>query len=368
MRQGLKSVALMIVATVVLFVLVEGTASTAFAAHAFVRYRDLFMATEQSHTQYDSLLGWASRPNLYLPDLYGKGVYLRTNAQGLRADHEYAAAVPPGRTRVICSGDSFTLGHDVSNDDAWCAKLERMDPRLETVNMGQAAYGVDQAYLWYARDGGRLAHDVQLFAFITSDFDRLRSDNFGGIPKPYLRVEHGALRVENTPVPAWVKPSEMRGRIRAAVRSLRSIALLRSLVSHGDTGSAREAPMRLSVDEARVVAARVFDALARLNAERGSTLVLVYLPKALDSSNRSADPWREFVHAQAARLGVPLIDLVEDYRKIPAFEGEAMFTNPFHPSHYDPRGNAWAATLIHDRLVGLSAVKAKLAAREAPAP
>lgn len=367
MRQGLKSIALMTIITVVLFLLVEGTASTAVAAHAFVQYRDLFMATEQSHTEYDSLLGWVSRPSIYLPDLYGKGVYLRTNAQGLRANREYTAAVPPGKTRIVCSGDSFTLGHDVSNDDAWCEQLERMDPRLETVNMGQAAYGVDQAYLWYKRDGGKLAHNVQLFAFITSDFDRIRSDNFSGVPKPYLRIEQGALRVENTPVPRWVRPSEMRGRIRVAVQSLRSISLLRRLVSHGDTSTAREAPVQLSLDEARAVAARVFEELARLNAERGSTLVLVYLPKSLDSSKRSADPWRAFVREQAARLGVPVIDLVEDYRKLPAFEGEEMFTNPFHPSHYNPRGNTWAAKLIHDRLVELPAVKAKLAAAEARA-
>ena len=100
MRQGLKSIALMTIITVVLFLLVEGTASTAVAAHAFVQYRDLFMATEQSHTEYDSLLGWVSRPSIYLPDLYGKGVYLRTNARTLE-NWEQGRAKPNAQATTL---------------------------------------------------------------------------------------------------------------------------------------------------------------------------------------------------------------------------------------------------------------------------
>src|SRR5262245_50953978 len=38
---------------------------------------------ERLHTRHDSELGWVSRPKVFAPDLYGPGVYLRTNAQVL---------------------------------------------------------------------------------------------------------------------------------------------------------------------------------------------------------------------------------------------------------------------------------------------
>lgn len=53
--------------------------------------------------------------------------------------------VPPGRYASSARGGSFTLGYGVGDADTWCALLQTIDPRLETVNMGQAGYGLDQA-------------------------------------------------------------------------------------------------------------------------------------------------------------------------------------------------------------------------------
>jgi hypothetical protein len=363
MKKGLVSAVIVTITTLALFVFLEGAASVAGALRAFATFRDPFMATEKSHTEYDPLLGWINRPSLYLADLYGKGRWLRTNAQRLRATHDYTAEAPSGKTRVICSGDSFTLGHDVANDEAWCSLLESRDPRLETVNMGQAAYGVDQAYLWYRRDGAKLAHQVQILAFITSDFDRMRYDRFGDFPKPYLRVAHDSLEVMNTPVPPRVSRSTFALRLAEAGSRLRIVGALARLTRRAGARRDTLAGAKLDQRQLQDVVTHMFAELKRLNEERGSTLVLVYLPKSLDSSNRSADPWRAFVKREADRLGIPFIDLVDDYRKMPAYEGEAMFTNPFHPSHYTPQGNAWAASLIHDRLVTLPAVRAAIEAR-----
>jgi hypothetical protein len=61
--------------------------------------------------------------------------------------------------------------------------------------MGQGGYGVDQAYLWYKRDGTKIEHNIQLFAFIESDFDRMRSAAFLGYSKPRLTVTGGQLSI-----------------------------------------------------------------------------------------------------------------------------------------------------------------------------
>jgi hypothetical protein len=93
------------------------------------------------------------------------------------------------------------LGFGVDDDHSWCKLLESLDQRLETVNMGQAGYGVDQAYLWYKRDAGTIRHHVHLFAPIVDDFRRMESGTFfGGYSKPFL--EEGSLVVKNVPVPA----------------------------------------------------------------------------------------------------------------------------------------------------------------------
>lgn len=366
MKGALKSLVAILVATVVLFLLVEGAASVALATRPLLRPPTRVMAAERQHTEYDTLLGWVHRPGVDLPNLYGKGVGLRTNAQRLRADREYTTEIPPGKVRVVCSGDSFTLGHSVSNDDAWCAQLERLDPRLETVNMGQAAYGVDQAYLWYLRDGGRLRHDVQLFAFISSDFGRMRGDQFLGFPKPYLRLEHDTLVVKNTPVPRRRGGRTVGQRAQTAIAQLRAVSLLRGVASRVSDDEEEEgvAGAVLSEAEVRAVAAKLFEELKRANDERGSVLVLVFLPHPLDGSNRSADPWRELVRREAARLSIPYVDLVEEYRKIPALEGEDMFVRPFHPSHFNVRGNAWVARSLHDRIVQLPQIRARLGGGE----
>ena len=107
--------------------------------------------------------------------------------------------VPPGKTRIVCSGDSFTLGYGVADTEAYPQQLESLDARLDVVNMGQGGYGVDQAYLWYERDA-TFEHDIQVFAFITADLRRMRSSQFFGYAKPLLKLEDGVLVPSNTPL------------------------------------------------------------------------------------------------------------------------------------------------------------------------
>ena len=158
---------------------------------------------ERRHTQYDPELGWVNNSKVDIVDMYGPGIYFKTNAQGFRNDYDFEVMVPDGRHRVICSGDSFTLGYGVANDRTWCQFLAAIDPQIEPVNMGQGGYGVDQAYLWFKRDGTQLEYNTHLFAFITSDFQRMRKDRFLGYAKPVLVIENGKLVATNVPVPRF---------------------------------------------------------------------------------------------------------------------------------------------------------------------
>jgi len=146
-----------IAATLVLLLALEGIASINYD------FREAFVSppfAESLYTAYDHELGWVNLPNVYLPNMYGPGNYLRTNSQRFRNNADFTTSVPPGKTCIICSGDSFTLGYGVDNDHTWPQLLASRTPNIEAVNMGQGGYGADQAYLWYKRDGVALDHNI----------------------------------------------------------------------------------------------------------------------------------------------------------------------------------------------------------------
>lgn len=191
------------------------------------------VVAERQHSVYDPEIGWVALPNLSFPDLFGPGIGLRTNAQGFRRSEDTEKQVPRGKIRVVASGDSFTFGYGVSNEDAWTAVLEHLDPRLEVINLGMSGYGFDQAYLWYRRAGLPLEHQVHVFAFISDDFERMRRTEVFGYDKPRLVLEGGELALENIPVPElairypWWRANEQHfrrvGLVRLADRVLRAL-------------------------------------------------------------------------------------------------------------------------------------------------
>lgn len=345
MRKGAIVVLVNVIVVVLLFVLLEGAASTLFIAREIVRTPTV---PEHQHAEHDTLLGWVNLPDVHFPDMYGPGVELRTNGQRFRNSRDFAATVPPGRLRIICSGDSFTFGYGVGNDDAWCETLTRLDPRLETVNMGLGGYGVDQAWLWYMRDGTRIDHDVQIFAFLTADFNRMKSDRFMGYGKPLLRVRGDSLAVVNLPVPRTSWLTRRRALHAETIAQLNIVRLARGLL-HLDEPS-DEADRRTAEEDERlrVIVARIFSDLQRSHQARGSQLVLVYLPGVRDHRTTGAtDEWRRFVKEQAAMLNIAFIDLVEEIRRLPATEVEGLFAPNLH---FNVAGNAWAAEVLHRHL------------------
>src|SRR5574340_918348 len=181
MLRLLRTIAINVLVLGSMLVAVEGLTSMFLLVYDVVTTP---LLAELNHTQYDPDLGWVNIPNLHVTNLYGPNTYLKTNEQGFRNDRAFDIAVPKGKFRILCSGDSFTLGWGVDNDHAWCERLKSFNPRLETVNMGQGGYGVDQAYLWYKRDGSKFQHQIQLLAFITEDFLRMSFDTFWGYAKP----------------------------------------------------------------------------------------------------------------------------------------------------------------------------------------
>jgi hypothetical protein len=154
--------------------------------------------------EHDPLLGWSLRPlarERHRTSEYD--VAVRVNAQGFRADREYGEVPPPGVTRVVAVGDSFTYGQGVEAHEAFPALLERALPATEVVNLGVAGYGTDQQLLMLQSRGWRFRPDVVVLGLYATNVFRNDDpvhDHFG---KPvFRRGPNGALVLANVPVPA----------------------------------------------------------------------------------------------------------------------------------------------------------------------
>jgi hypothetical protein len=198
MRRFLLRLGLSLFVTVLLVLALEGGASlwTKWAGTGA-----LPPVSEIHHCEYDPDLGWRHIANKHVPDLYGPGVGLHTNGQHLRGTRDHALADSDDVYRILCLGDSFTMGYGVRDDDTYPAMIAQQHAGIETINMGLGGYGLDQDYLWYERDGRKFAVDVLLFAFIIGDFFRMNADgNVANIPKPVLRLVDGDPVAVNVPV------------------------------------------------------------------------------------------------------------------------------------------------------------------------
>lgn len=352
-----------ILAAVALLLLLEGLASVSYSFHDAFAERPL---AERLYTEYDRDLGWISLPNVNLPNLYGPGKYLRTNSQRFRSDTDFSAQVPPGKTRIICSGDSFTFGYGMDNNHTWPQALTNLAPNIETVNMGQGGYGADQAYLWYQRDGAHMAHDIQILAVVSPDLYRMQSATFYGYGKPVLAVQDGRLVTQNVPVPRTMEMWAPRlSRAEKALANLSLTRMLRSVFHINASQPVTESQKELNQDTAKVVPYMLDDLIAT-NRASNSVFVLVYLPVRLEFTENVGESWRRFLSAYAQSRGILFIDLAEDFRHLPPEQFDKMFIPwgsiyfPGAAGHYTEAGNAFVAEQIYHALLANPATAARL--------
>ena len=104
---------------------------------------------------------------------------------------------------------------------------------------------------------------------------------------------------------------------------------------------------------ARAVTSKIFANLARTTREKNAKLVLLYLAGPGDyRSNEATAEWQRFVHEEGSRQGIPVIDLVELFRRVPPTEISDMFAPN---SHYSVKGNEFVAKTVYAELKPLLA-------------
>jgi hypothetical protein len=346
----------LVVRGVLLLVLIEGTAS--LIGFALGLAGGVPPERERMHMRFDPELGWTSLPDTRLENFYGPGRHLTINGQGVRAKRTYAAEPPAGRRRALCAGDAFTLGPGVDDDSTWCAQLEQIEPDLETVNLGQGGYGLDQTFLHVRRDGVGFGFDVLLFAFTRDDFARMEKDNYHHYAKPVLRIGSGGeLEVRNVPVPdngrrmPWLMRNlSMFERLRIVELTRPALRALRPRVATG-----------LTAGELADLSGKVFEELSRLSEQHGAALVLIDLPTYADYENPN-ELWRQRIAREVHKRNIPFIDLVEELRRLSRSDVARLYepidAGDLRSSEtpFSEEGHAWVAEAVRRQLRDLPRV------------
>jgi len=337
---------LVIAITAVILVFLEGISSLAMGISSVLE-------GHKSYQDYHEVIGWTGRKNTNYPDFFGPDKYVNINGQGFREDSDTPLAEPQGSARIICSGNSFTFGQGVANDETWCHQLRDYLPGIDTVNLGQSGYGVDQSYLWYMEAGQKLQHRVHVFAFISADLDRMSVTEKWNTGKPILRLRDNEIEIANVPVPRfkyWLTRKARAADLRMVELGDRILTRLLRLGSPDSPLQAVPDRTRKAVPEStRKVARRVFEELVKAGTTAGRSILFVYLPTEKDIAGNLA--WRNWTREVMAELHYPFVDITPAMRQLPAGRVAGFFIDGgVDEGHYTYAGNRWIAENISREL------------------
>jgi len=356
-------------------------ATAALGLHALERWRHLTYQptefrlddSERSNIRYmiegrmgvrmlSPSLGWTLRPS-------ARDRWYLTNAQAIRADHEFAPRPPDGVRRIGSFGDSYTFGEHVGNDEVWSQQMALGDPALEVLNFGVGGYGLDQAYLRYQQDGAAFHFDVVLIGYMSENIGRhvnvfrpfyLRPS----LPaaKPRFVREDGELRLLENPLPDVAAYEELlrddseviprlgehdyyyqHGYRPSALDFLPSVRIAKVLYHDYRRSKASDAIYRdgryNEASEAFDVTTAIFQRFYQDVLARGSEPVIVIFPHPGDFASAREDGSRSYepLLAWLRRNGLRSVDALDAFAgSLDSLSLEELFV----PSgHYTPAAN-----------------------------
>ena len=301
------------------------------------------------HT-YSEVYGWELRPGIALAIPAGR---ITVDAQGRRLG---APRTPASRPRLVSLGDSVAFGLDVDDGATLAAQLQRLEPGLEVVDLSVPGYGTDQERIKLEREGLALGPRVVLLNFcLANDL----ADNalpvflYDGVhPKPYFRLEGGALRLHAEHLrlaPAartalWLSEHSVVFNLLSPGRAQRVLA--------AQAGGEESVHWQTRYNEVMAqpeplvaLAARLIESMADLARGAGARLIVVVHPTRRSFAEGS--PLEADLRGRLAAKGVPSLDLATRYRA----RGLALSDLATDGlGHLNAKGHRAAAEVVRDAL------------------
>ncbi len=339
-----------------LVVLALGLVLAGALGEGFARVAGPRFAQGPWSAEYHALLGFVPEPGSRARPAAAWRVNI--DAEGLRSN----GGPPPPGVPILATGDSYTFGEEMNDDETWPACLER-DLQVPVRNGGVSAYGFDQTVLrteLLLRE--RRVRGV-IVSVIHDDLRRCQCSRLSGWPKAWFDVRGGRLELRNSPVP---RPLFTRPWLGALAQHSRLLAWLRSASSPLE---------RVEHARGREVALLLIDRLGE-QARRGPPLLLLVQGPLAPArgrwprfEQRTLPALRELAE-RAERNGIPALNLVEDawreVRQRPALRRKWYIHET--GGHMTAAGNAWAAARVAAKLRELGWVNAHAGAAGPVAP
>lgn len=331
------------------------------------------MGPPKTLNRFDSALGWTKKPGLQVTRKTGEfEVEFEMNDLGLRDDADQSEVKSDGMTRVLCLGDSFTLGFGVNRPDLFVDHLESWwkaeGRQVDVVNAGTEAYATDQEVVWLQEHGQTWSPDVVLLFAYENDLYYNGQDHYLLSSKPRFSpagvLETGEL--QDTGAKSFFQ--------RTAIGNL--FGSKPQLDTFRPAGGSREVfkefgPLfKQQPDFMGDALARTSGALKAFKAtcdQLGAKGILVTIPshsavhedfaqnfgKNFLGVERAAwdpnKPVQAFLNA-AKQAGVPTIDPSARLRALQSAGTELYHTVDFH---LNPAGNRALAEILHEELANL---------------
>ena len=344
-----KTIIYILIINIFLIVFMEGLFSIVIVLNKVLS--PIYVLPIGTSTKYDSLLGWINSPNYEAKNFFGPGICLKTNSQSFRNSYNFSVEVPKNRIRIVCSGGILTFGYGVDNEHTWCRKLESLDKRFETVNAGGEEYSIGQSYLWYMRDVRKLEHKIQILALTTESIEYAGLAERGNYDTPLLKLVNSVITVTNSPIPNHELLFQKLEDYLERVNQLRLYEIFqRALNEIPLTNKKNKNDQNCNkLNEANQLVLRIVEDLQEVNNKKGSTLVVVYLPKYGDCDYRlKTNEERKWLNAELAKRGILFIDLYNEFLKLSLPEVVSLFSK--WNTYYSEKGNEYIARTIYKKL------------------
>ena len=301
----------------------------------------------------------------YLPQ-FGRTVSF--NSVGMR-DREHAAKKPEGVFRILVLGDSFMEALQVPYEKSFPGLLERAldrrdGKRVEIVNASVSGWGTDDELQYLKAYGMQWNPDLILVAMT------LHNDISDNLRERFHTTQNGALVEQSRERASFLqyKVVQLKGFLATRSHAFQLLARSRRAGEmRVEAGQLASHVTDLFTERADRSAMRGIELtsllLARMQAmalAEGSRLTLVLLPlrvqlsgegfedlaQAAPGSTRGFDRERpqRLMTQVASRTGIPVIDLLPEFRAWTAGGGAGLFLE--RDGHWNERGHRLAVEIV----------------------
>lgn len=275
------------------------------------------------------------------------------NSKGLR-DREFPYEKPPGTRRILCLGDSFTFGYGVRADETFAKLLERSlnesdssNHRWEVLNAGIGSTGTAHQLALYETECYKYSPDFVVVCFCPANdfFDNIASGLYT-IENDTL-VKHETVRTKARGIQRFTRFIPGYGFLSSRSHLLNLVRYRVAAMNYHELSrkvSQSTRPENVVAQHNRMTR-HLLDAFGRSCAERGSGLVVMFMPPPPAAE---VGQWTAEMIAHCGLRGIPVLDLE------PAFEAarrNSIQTYYLLEGHWNAAGHAVTARALHDFLV-----------------